>query len=66
MSFTETEMTVLATIAYHQPISRTGLSEMFGREVSRDLISRLQFKKLIGFGNRPKSAINQSNSKVIS
>jgi len=52
MSFTETEMTVLATIAYHQPISRTGLSELFGREVSRDLISRLQFKKLIGLGPR--------------
>jgi len=52
MNFTETEMTVLATIAYHQPISRTGLSELFGREVSRDLISRLQFKKLIGLGPR--------------
>ena len=52
MSFTETEMTVLATIAYHQPISRAGLNELFGREVSRDLISRLQFKKLIGLGPR--------------
>jgi len=52
MSFTETEMTVLATIAYHQPISRIGLNELFGREVSRDLISRLQFKKLIGLGPR--------------
>ncbi|MBL4799515.1 MAG: SMC-Scp complex subunit ScpB [Oleispira sp.] len=52
MCFTETEMTVLATIAYHQPISRTGLSELFGREVSRDLISRLQYKKLIGLGPR--------------
>ena len=52
MSFTETEMTVLATIAYHQPISRAGLSELFGREVSRDLISRLQYKKLIGLGAR--------------
>lgn len=52
MSFTETEMIVLATIAYHQPISRTGLSELFGHEVSRDLISRLQFKKLIGLGPR--------------
>ncbi|MBL4758944.1 MAG: SMC-Scp complex subunit ScpB [Rhizobiales bacterium] len=52
MSFTETEMTVLATIAYHQPISRAGLNELFGREVSRDLISRLQFKKLVGLGPR--------------
>ena len=52
MNFTETEMTVLATIAYHQPISRAGLNDLFGHEVSRDLISRLQFKKLIGLGPR--------------
>ena len=51
-SFTEIEMTVLATIAYHQPISRAGLNELFGQEVSRDLISRLQLKKLIGLGPR--------------
>jgi len=42
----------VAMIAYHQPISRAGLNELFGREVGRDLISRLQFEKLVGLGSR--------------
>lgn len=49
----ETEMAVLCAIAYHQPLSRDGLKDMFGKEINRDLINRLRFKGLIG--NGPKS-----------
>ena len=49
----EAEMAVLCAIAYHQPLSRDGLKDMFGKEINRDLISRLRFKGLIGIG--PKS-----------
>lgn len=49
----EMEMAVLCAIAYHQPISRDGLKNMFEKEISRDLLARLRFKKLIG--NGPKS-----------
>lgn len=49
----EAEMAVLCAIAYHQPISRDGLKNMFEKEISRDLLARLRFKKLIG--NGPKS-----------
>ncbi len=49
----EMEMAVLCAIAYHQPISRDGLKDMFEKEISRDLLARLRFKGLIG--NGPKS-----------
>lgn len=49
----EAEMAVLCAIAYHQPLSRDGLKDMFGKEISRDLLNRLRFKGLIG--NGPKS-----------
>lgn len=49
----EAEMAVLCAIAYHQPLSRDGLKDMFGKEINRDLINRLRFKGLIG--NGPKS-----------
>jgi chromosome segregation and condensation protein ScpB len=45
-------MAVLAAIAFHQPISRDGLKEIFGTEVSRDLIGRLAGQNLIATGNR--------------
>lgn len=48
----ESEMTVLAAIAYHQPITRDGLKQIFGREVSRDLIGRLSACGLIAPGPR--------------
>lgn len=35
------DLAVLAVIAWHQPITRDGLKEIFGREISRDLIGRL-------------------------
>ena len=48
----ETEVAVLAAIAYHQPITRDGLKDIFGKEISRDLIGRLHARDLIGSGPR--------------
>lgn len=48
----EYDVAVLAAIAYHQPITRDGLKDIFGREVSRDLIGRLHARGLIGTGPR--------------
>jgi segregation and condensation protein B len=54
--FSQPEMEVLATIAYHQPISRAGLKEVFGKDISRDLIGRLHHRGLITTGPRaPRS-----------
>jgi segregation and condensation protein B len=52
LAFTEMEMGVLCAIAYHQPIDRAGLKDVFGKEVSRDLLARLRFKDLIASGPR--------------
>lgn len=52
LAFTEMEMGVLCAIAYHQPIDRAGLKDIFGKEVSRDLLARLRFKDLITSGPR--------------
>lgn len=52
LAFTEMEMRVLCAIAYHQPIDRAGLREIFGKEVSRDLLVRLRYKDLIASGPR--------------
>ena len=52
MEFNETEMAVLCAVAYHQPIDRAGLADIFGKEVSRDLLARLRFKDLIASGPR--------------
>ena len=46
------DVAVLAAIAYHQPVSRDGLKDIFGREISRDLIGRLHARGLIGTGPR--------------
>ena len=43
---------MLCAIAYHQPIDRAGLKDIFGKEVSRDLLARLRFKELIASGPR--------------
>ena len=51
--FSEEEMAVLCAVAYHQPIDRAGLADIFGKEINRDLLSRLRYKNLIG--NGPKS-----------
>ena len=52
LDLTEYETAVLAAIAYHQPITRDGLKEFFGKEISRDLIGRLHAQNLIGTGPR--------------
>lgn len=52
-SFSEEEMAVLCAVAYHQPIDRVGLADIFGKEINRDLLGRLRYKGLIG--NGPKS-----------
>jgi segregation and condensation protein B len=52
LGLSDLDAAVLAAIAYHQPISRDGLREIFGREISRDLIGRLAAGGLIGTGPR--------------
>ncbi len=46
------DVAVLVAIAYHQPITRDGLKEIFGKEINRDLIGRLHMRGLIGTGPR--------------
>ena len=52
-NFSEEEIAVLCAVAYHQPIDRAGLADIFGKEINRDLLGRLRYKGLIG--NGPKS-----------
>ena len=42
----------LAAIAWHQPIGRDGLKDIFGKDISRDLIGRLAGRGLIATGPR--------------
>ncbi|MBM2295089.1 SMC-Scp complex subunit ScpB [Sulfitobacter pseudonitzschiae] len=46
------DIAVLAAVAYHQPITREELKDIFGKEISRDLIRRLYARDLIGTGPR--------------
>ena len=46
------DIAVLAAIAYRQPVTRDGLKEIFGKEISRDLIGRLNPQGLIATGPR--------------
>ncbi|KAB2542624.1 chromosome segregation protein ScpB [Salipiger aestuarii] len=52
LDVSEFDVAVLAAIAYHQPITRDGLKDIFGKEISRDLIGRLHARNLIGTGPR--------------
>jgi len=52
LDLSEFDVAVLAAIAYHQPITRDGLKDIFGKEISRDLIGRLHVRDLIGTGPR--------------
>jgi segregation and condensation protein B len=52
LNLSEFDLAVLAGIAFHQPISRDGLKDIFGKEISRDLIGRLSAHDLIGTGPR--------------
>ena len=52
LDLNEFDVAVLAAIAYHQPITRDGLRDIFGKEISRDRIGRLHAQGLIGTGPR--------------
>ena len=52
LDLNEFDVAVLAAVAYHQPITRDGLKDIFGKEISRDLIGRLPAHKMIGTGPR--------------
>ncbi|MGR3376000.1 SMC-Scp complex subunit ScpB [Salipiger abyssi] len=52
LDLNEFDIAVLAAIAYHQPITRDGLKDIFGKEIARDLIGRLNARKLIATGPR--------------
>ena len=52
LDLSEFDVAVLAAIAYHQPITRDGLKDIFGKEISRELIGRLHARELIGTGPR--------------
>ena len=49
---TKLEAGVLMAIAMFQPVTRGDISEMFGREISRDLIAALREEGLIAAGPR--------------
>lgn len=53
---TQNEAMVLVSIAYHQPVTRGGVSEILGREVSRDVIGVLRDKNMITAGPRSPTA----------
>lgn len=50
--FSQQEAIVLIAIGYYQPVTRSELSTMFGKEVSRDTIAGLRQAKLITSGPR--------------
>ena len=52
IDFTRTELMVLVSIAYHQPITRAGVSDIIGQEASRDIIAALRDKDMIAAGPR--------------
>ncbi len=52
LDLNEFDVAVLAAVAYHQPITREGLNEIFGKEISRDLIGWLHTQNLIATGPR--------------
>lgn len=52
VSLSEFDLSVLLAIAYHQPVTRDGLKDIFGKDVSRDVIGRLAEHGLIATGPR--------------
>lgn len=46
------DMAVLVAVALHQPVTRDGLRDIFGRDISRTLTTRLQAQRLIATGPR--------------
>lgn len=56
VDLTQNEAMVLVSIAYHQPVTRAGVSEILGREASRDVIGALRDKNMITAGPRSPTA----------
>lgn len=56
LELTRNEAMVLVSIAYHQPVTRAGVAEILGREISRDLIGALRDKDMITAGPRSPTA----------
>ncbi|MEP5759973.1 MAG: SMC-Scp complex subunit ScpB [Litoreibacter sp.] len=56
LDLNEFDTAVLASIAYHQPITRNGLKEIFGKEISRELIGRLNALDMVTTGPRSPQA----------
>jgi segregation and condensation protein B len=56
LELTRNEGMVLVSIAYHQPITRSGVAGILGREVSRDVIGSLRDKDMITAGPRSPTA----------
>lgn len=52
LDLNEFDVAVLAAIAWHQPVTRDGLKDIFGKDISRDLIGRLHAQGLIATGPR--------------
>lgn len=52
LDLTQADITVLAAIAFHQPLDRAGLKDIFGKDISRELIARLRSRGLITTGPR--------------
>lgn len=52
LNLSEFEIAVLAAIAYDQPLTRDGLKDIFGKDISRDLIARLRMQGLVTTGPR--------------
>ena len=52
LDLSDFDVAVLAAIAYHQPVTRDGLKDVFDKEISRDLIGRLSERNLITTGPR--------------
>ena len=48
----EMDMAVLWAVATRQPVDRAGLRELFGADVSRDVLARLRQTELIATGPR--------------
>ena len=58
LEFSEFEIAVLCAVAYHQPLTRAGLADIFGREISRDLFSRLKHLNLIANGPKAQEPVH--------
>jgi len=56
LELTRNEAMVLVSIAYHQPVTRAGVADIVGRDVSRDLIGALRDKNMITAGPRSPTA----------